>query len=388
MGTVATEKALPVSPAADAEKRPGELRFQMQLLGVAVTVGLVLQLAGPWWVRAIFERVKLDSFSALSGILAALSTSILAHELGHLVAAWCLHYEILGGGLGPFQYERQQGNGIFLYDPKNWFRCSVSAVARDFGAGWRERTMVLVAAGPCATLALLIAAARFAFYRQGWLNGFWGCCAEVSFFLFMLGLIPNSRSAAVRNDARLLLELFRNSADAREMFVCQQAIQLALRGIRPEEYPPALMLEMAGFQGRPYTNLMVSRRMVEWATDSGDVAAAGSWQQHALAASKKCSFREANRTLAEAACFDVLFGGDRGAARGKFAEVDFDRLFPPTLAERARAARLIACDLPQRAPAHILRAQYHLPLGIAYYNYERVLLEKLHCLALTHCAGI
>ena len=79
----------------------------------------------------------------------------------------------------------------------------------------------------------------------------------------------------------------------------------------------------------------------------------------------------------------MLFREDPRAAVHKFAKVDFDELFPPALAERAQAARLIACGLPHRAPAHILRAQYHLPLGNPYHNYERMLLDKLHARALS-----
>jgi hypothetical protein len=130
---------------------------------------------------------------------------------------------------------------------------------------------------------------------------------------------------------------------------------------------------------------MAARRIVEWAIDSGDIATAGTWDQHALSAGEKCGGHEANRALAESACFDVLFRSDLRSARHRFAQVDFDSLFPPAFAERARAARLIACDLPQRASKHILQGQYELPSGIPYYEYERMLLGKLHDLVLADC---
>jgi Zn-dependent protease len=370
---------------AEGGKKPGGLRFQILLLGVALLFGATLQVAGPVWIRAVFDQVRLDSLAGVAVLLLALAVSIVGHELGHLCAALLLDYEILGVGLGPFRYERQHGQGTALYDGESWFRCSISAVARDTGKRWRLRTIILVAAGPFATLLLMMASAWFAFHSPAWLSGFWSCCVEVNLFVFVLGLIPNGRFAEVRNDARLLLALGTNSVEARDMLVCQQAIELALCGIRPEDYPPALMLELASFTGRPYTSLMVARRMVEWAIDSDDIATADSWQQYAVRASRRCNAREANRALAESACFDVLFRGDFAAARLKFAEVVFDCLSPASLAERARAARLIAFGLPQRAPAHILRAQYHLPLGIAYHNYERMLLGKLHDLALARC---
>jgi hypothetical protein len=189
----------------------------------------------------------------------------------------------------------------------------------------------------------------------------------------------------MRNDAALFLALKRNGADAQDMFRCHQAIDLPLRGTRPQDYPQALIVELSAFSGRPYTNLMVGRRLVEWAVDSDYIATAGSWDQYALAAGEKCGGDEANRALAESACFDLLFRGDARSARHRFAQVDFDSLFPPAFAERSKAARLIACDMPQRASKHILQGQYHLPTGIPYYEYERMLLAKLHDLALAGC---
>jgi len=92
--------------------------------------------------------------------------------------------------------------------------------------------------------------------------------------------------------------------------------------------------------------------------------------------------RTKNTALAESACFDVLFRNNVKAARVKFDAVEFEMLFPPCLAERARAARFIANDLPHLAFRNILRAQYALPVGLAYYDYERSLLDRLHAMAL------
>jgi hypothetical protein len=386
-----TPSLLPVSAPVKEAHRPGEFYFYLLLLGGAVALGASLQAAGPAWSRGIFEQVRPDSVLGLAALLLALLISIAAHELGHLFAALFLNFEILGFGVGPFRCERQHGKVAFRYVPGNWLNCSISAVAREIRNCWRFRTMSVIAAGPAVTLLLLLAAVRLSLHSYGlpapasWPGQFWSSCAEVNFFLFLLGLVPNGRFAQVRNDAALFIALKRNSGDALDIFRCHQAIDLALRGDRPEDYPKSIMLELADAGGRPYTRLMVARRMVEWATDSGDMATAGCWDQYAVAAAEKCGPHEANRALAEAACFDVLFRGDLRSARHRFGQVDFDSLFPPSLAERARASRLIACDLPQRAGAHVLRAQYHLPLGIPYYDYERMLLGKVHDLALSRC---
>jgi len=391
MAFAMSQKLPRIEAPARRSTKPGELRFHLLLLACALAVGSLLQVAGPAWSRAIFDRVKLDSVTGIAALLLALLVSIVAHELGHLLAASFLNFEILGATIGPFRYERQPGLSHFRYAADGWFRCSVSAVPREMHNGWRGRTMMVVLAGPIVTLLLFVLAARLALDSHGagvddrWFSQFWSCCAAVNFFLFVMGLIPNGRFAAVRNDAALFLALYQNGVDAIDMMVCHQAIELGLRGVRPQDYPEPLMLELAKFHGRPYTNLMVARRMVEWAVDCDDIKMADQWDQFALSASDQCSERLANVSLAESACFDVLFRNSMRSARRKFAETDFTSLFPPALAERAIAARLVACDLPHWAPTHILQAQYHLPLGIPYYSYERMLLEKLHNRVLSQC---
>jgi hypothetical protein len=391
MATAISSRSLPVVAPVKEAPRPAAQLFHLFLLAVALALGACLQAFGPAWSRSIFEQVKPGTLWGFSALLLALAVSAAAHELGHLSAALFLNYEILGFAVGPFRCEHQHGKLMFRSVQRNWFNCSISAVASELHNCWRFRTMSVVAAGPAFTLLLLIASLRMAIPlnsstpNASWSPQFWNACTEVNFFLFLLGLIPNSRHARVRNDAALFLALKRNTADARDMFICHQAFDLALRGTRPQDYPQSLVLEFCGFSGRPYTNLMVARRMVEWAVDSGDAAAAGSWDRCALAAAEKCGGDEVNRALAESACFDLLFRGDLRSARHRFAQVDFDSLFPPAFAERSRAARLIACELPQRAGKHILQGQYHLPPGIPYYEYERMLLAKLHELALDGC---
>jgi hypothetical protein len=377
-----TTKFPPTSlPIAEFRKR-SNLTFHLLLLGLAIAGGLVFQVAGPAWALAIFGHVELGTIGGVAALLTALLVSIVAHELGHLCTAILLNYEVVGGALGPLRFERSHRATIFSYTPEDWARCYVSAVPREMGAEWRQRTMAVVAAGPAFTLLLLIISVCIALTRATWLTPFWSCCAEVNFLIFVLGLFPNTRFGGPRNDAALFRALYQNAADALDIFTCHRAIQLGLRGIRPEDYPEPLLLELACFNWRPYTNLLVARRMMEWAIDSGDLKLASAWDEHALANSKKCTARERNIALAESACFDVLFRHDRLSAGDKFAAVNFETLFPPSLAERARAARLLACESPSQAPAHILRAQYHLPLGIPYYDYERKLLSQLHAVAL------
>jgi len=373
----------PLAPAETFQTaRTEELRFHLLLLTAAVLIGALLQVDGPPWLRAIFEAVRLDSLAGLLNLLLAFLASILAHELGHLCAALYLDFTLMGAALGPFQLDVWHSKFIVCFRAGQWTRCSVSAIPRGLDDSWRGRMLTVIAAGPIVSLLCLLASACLALNQTAPVS-FWSSCAEVNFFLAILGLVPNSRSAAVRNDAAFFLALWRNAADAQDVLRCHQAIELTLRGLRPGDFPQPLLHELSSFTGRPYTRLIVAQRMVEWAIDSGDISLASAWDEAALSASVHCGPRPANRALAESACFDVLFREDHPSALHKFAKVKFALLFPPSLAERAHAAYLVARKLSEQASGHILRAQYHLPHGDCYYNFERSLLDRLHRIVLS-----
>ena len=375
----------PLVPAdASQPARPAELRFHLLLLVAAVAVGSFLQVFGPAWSRAIIEQVRLDSIIGILVLVLAVLASVMAHESGHFSAALAADYEILGGALGPLQFDYWNKRCIVRFRAGQWSRCSISAVPRHMDADWRVRMMWVVVAGPLASLLFLLLAGLMAMRSSA---PFWSACTEVNFFLVILGLIPNSPIAPVRNDAALFLALWQNERDAQDIFRCHQAIELSLRPVRPQDFPQPLLAELAGFtEGRAYTRWVVARRMVEWAFDSGHFHLATAWDRAALAAALRCGPHMANNALAESACLDLLVRSDRRSASRKFARVQFAQLFPPSLAERARAACLLVNDSPQKAPAHILRAQYSLPLGNPYYDFDRTLLERLHSLALAEGA--
>lgn len=244
--------------------------------------------------------------------------------------------------------------------------------------------MLVVAAGPAATLLGTVGAASVAVFSAptAWLGTFWSTLALFHFLIFVLGLIPNSESAKTRNDATLFLTLKRNGIAARELKLYHRLTQLRLAAVRPCDYPPALMSDAAQWKGRPEANVLIARTLSEWALDSDDLALAGIWDRQAVEQSESCDPRLHNSALAASGCLDVLFREDMAAAREKFLRVDFNDLFPRYFAYRARAACLLANDLRAQVPAQVIRAQYALPLGLPYYDFERMLLGILHLKAL------
>jgi hypothetical protein len=356
------------------------------LLLVGLTLGLLGLSFGPPGMRSLFGAFSLNAPGALPALLIATATSVIIHELGHLLVAVSLDFEVVGVSLGPVRLQWLHGKYAARFSIKRLFLGSISVVPKDM-RNWRRRSMSVAAAGPLATLLIAIAACRMAVLRSpsGVEHVFWCALAQMNLFIFVLGLVPNGARAAVRNDVTLFRLLFHNGLEAHELELVHLVSQLRLHAIRPSDYPVPLMDRLAIHRsGRSDTRVLAARTMSDWALDLGDFRMADSWDREAVAYAAHCEPRLRNSTLAASACFDVVFRGDMQSARAKFAHVDLDELFPPCFAHRVRAARLLAIGQPHLAPAEMIRAQYALPLGLAYYDFERMFLEKIHMQALAN----
>ncbi len=209
------------------EDRAARSKFAWKLFLLAIGAGAVLETAGPEWARRLFQALSLSSVSAISAVFAALLAVVIAHETGHLLMALLLHFKVTGGCFGLVRVSREQERWIWRLSAKSLFMASVSAIPRDLQA-WRWRMLAVVVAGPIATLATGLAAgcALLLCGHLGWITNFLAGFAQLSLFVFTLGLIPNGAKARVRNDARLFCVFWRNQADAAEVMAWHRAMQL------------------------------------------------------------------------------------------------------------------------------------------------------------------
>jgi len=360
------------------EKAHTKSKFSWNLLLLALAIGIAAKVFGPSWARIIFQTVRLGTVSALSAFAAAFAAGIVLHEAGHLVASLLLDFEILGASLGPVRGAFFHGKWTFHFSG-TLLSGSISAIPRQ-NHSWRKRMLLVVAAGPAATFLTGVASALLLLHGQfdGWMKCFLASSIELSFFLFVLGLVPNGRKAQIRNDARLCYSLFHNTAEAQEILLYHLVTQLTVAGMRPRDYPERLIRKMAAARSRPDMSLIYAHTIIMWAIDHGDLRTAEAWEQRAMELCDRCDLRLQNLTLARSAFFDVLFRDNLVAAACKFVQVNLDILSPRYLMHRVKAAYQLAAGNIEEALAEVHRAQFSFPKHLPYYDFERTLLSQLH----------
>lgn len=352
------------------------------LLAAALGIGVATEALFPSWTRMLFAGVALGKVSALSALLIALASAVILHETGHLLAALLMKFEILGGSLGPFRATRVHGNWHLQVSARNCLSGSVSAVPKS-NESWRTRMLIVVAAGPAATfLTGSVSAVMLLACHGDWLYGLFSDLTQLSFFLFVLGLIPNRAEARVRNDARLFISLRRNTSEAQEILLYHLVTQLSLAGIRPRDYPERLIRKLSGARCRPDAAATYAYTIALWAMDRGDYTTAAAWDRRMVELSDSCELGLRNLMLARSACFHALFDEDLKMAKSIFADVNCDMLSPAWFMHRAKAAKWLTTGNIPETLAEVCRAQYAFPKRLAYYDFEKKLLGRIHQKAL------
>jgi Zn-dependent protease len=370
----------PLTPARATTRRSN--RFSFSLLLIAVALGAAIELFGPTWAQAVFQTVQLNNAGGISALFAALALSVVLHEGGHLLAAILMDFEVLAICLGPVRATRSYGKWNIAASGK-LFTGSISAVPRSTNR-WRERALTVVAAGPLMTLVTGLVAGAVLFYTSSgaWTKTFLGTLVELSCFLFVLGLIPNGRTAKVRNDARLFWIFWKDGWDAQEVFLYHLITLREIAGVRPREYPMGLIHAMACAQGRPDSMLVYALTITSWALDCGDIETAKAWDQRALELSTASNKMVQEATLARSACLDVLFRDDLDAAKRKLSGVDLEALAPACFRHRTKAIHALLESNIAEALEEISRARHSFPKRLPCFEFERMLLTRLHRKAL------
>lgn len=373
----------PFIPSIPVSSRPSGVSWNLLALGLGIGFGL--KLLGPAWVQILLRSTAMGGVDAVGALFAALLAAIFLHEIGHLATAVFLDFDILGGSLGPVRAIRLHGRWSLQFSGA-LLSGSVIAIPRHNDSTWRPRMLAVVAGGPLMTLltGILAALILVQLESQGaWMAHFLSALVELNFFLFVLGLIPNAASSRARNDARLFYSLLQNTPEARQILVYHLLTQLQIAGVRPHDYPEPIIRRLAEARGKPEMCLVSANAIALWALDRGDLATADAWDKRALDLSDFCDPKSQAHAAAASACLDVILRNDLRAAMHKFAEVSLDIVSPAWLRHRARAAQRISAGHIPEALAEIAHARYSFPNQLPYYQFESMLLGRLHRIAVT-----
>jgi Peptidase family M50 len=349
--------------------------FLLLLFVAALLIGVVLQLAGPAWLSNMFHINAGLAGSPLT-LLLALAVSVVVHELGHLIPSLCFGFYVSRIVLGPLSVSRAHGRWKLRYS-RAWFVASVSAFPPDERA-WRVRMLTVIAGGPIATLCAFLAAA---YLLQVWGPGTSAACflcgvAQLNLFLFVLGLVPNSSDASVRNDARLLLTLLENGCEAEQIRLYHYVTCLQITGVRPSSYPRQLIARLATATGNYDLMLFNALSIFLWALDSGDIATADVWDRYAISLLEDHALKLADTVRSESACFDVLYRNNPFAAIEKLRVAKKETL-SPWLKHRSEAVLKIAQAPHLDALLSLRNARVSFPAPLPYFQFESNILDLL-----------
>jgi hypothetical protein len=375
----------PVPPFPElicGSKRPANVPWNV--LALALALGVALKLFGPEWLSILFQSAGGGTLEGLGALLLATAASVLLHEAGHLIAALLFDFEVLGGSLGPIRAVRLHGRWS-VHPSGRLFTGSVIAIPRRNSGTWRTRMLCVVAGGPAVTFLTMLVAAGFLVGcadPAAWNARFLSALVELNLFLFVLGLFPNASGARSQNDARLFYSLLQNTPEAEEILVYHLLTQLQIAGVRPREYQEAIMRRLATARGKPEMCAAYAAAIACWALDRGDLETADAWDKRAVDLSDFCDLKLQNGTLAASACWDVVVRDDLRGARAKFTDVELEMLAPKWFQHRAKAASALVSGQIVHALAEIARARYSFPNRLPYFEFESMLLGRLHARAI------
>ena len=360
---------------------PDRRASSLRLLAVALITGVAAEQVGPSPLRAVLSGLRLDSAGTALSLVIALLLAVIIHEAGHLTAASLMDFSFMGASVGPLRVTHLHGRWDARLVARNPLSASISAIPRHMG-DWGRRMSVVIAGGPGATLLSGIAAAVLFLNLpgDGAAKNFLVGLAQVSFYIFVLGLIPNARDARVRNDARLLLTVLNRSGEGQELFLYNSVEQQRLLGARPADLPRHLIHPLMEFRGRRDFCYYFAHTVAEWASDRGELTDAEVWYREALARSEDCDERIRSLARAHLAAFLLLEHADAESARKALQGVELHLLSPAYLAARTLAVAAFTEGNQKAVLDAIVTGRSALRSDLPLYQRERKLLAKLQAM--------
>jgi hypothetical protein len=274
-------------PAAPATRGRGPaLKRLLTLPLYAVAGGIVGWLAARSGLRLGEAFAPLSWGVVLVSAIAMAWPHIVLHEAGHALAGIARGMRPIAFGIGPLRWDRGESGWRFR---RGAGVAGISGFAALLPVGERglsrgDQALYLLG-GPLANLltaALGFAGVALAGEARGPASFLFGAAAS-ALLLGLLNLVP-FHSQGWRSDGRGLLDLLRRSPEAALQQRLNQVLALNMAGVRPRDWPEALVPEPLGASTSPMLAVNSDVLRLSWAMDRGDDAAAAASALRATAA--------------------------------------------------------------------------------------------------------
>ena len=279
----------------------GEIFF---LSSVFIFSLVIAQAIGPLAVDVASPAVLLYVLIAGSWLFAL---AVLAHEIGHLLAAW----------LAGFRIARANNRELQSFGQ---LRGSEVTVLRFVGLrpmkmeNLRQRLFLVSAGGPLASLMVPVILENISFARPAWLANCVHFVALSSALLGISALLPDLNRSGKFSDGARLLMLLKNDARA-ERWLSILRIQCAWTdGKAPQTWPQSWVDSITSCDDSSRDAIHGHWLAYLWATDRQDVTRATLHLETALGYSAPVLRPLFQKILLEAAIFQAWFRENRAQA--------------------------------------------------------------------------
>jgi hypothetical protein len=217
--------------------------------GIGAVAGFFAARVGVEWMLPTPESWQ--RWVVLASLPLAWWLVVAVHELGHLVGGWLVGGRFLLWAVGPVIVQRTpEGFRVAWNRNFSFFGGVAACLPLDVARATPRSVAVMVCAGPLASLALVVTALWMAAWlssaaepvtlARAWAQNVALVVAALSAVVFVVASWP-SQGGGFKSDGRRVFELLRGDARSDQEAALLALTTLALAGVRPADYEPALV---------------------------------------------------------------------------------------------------------------------------------------------------
>ncbi|MDW8328200.1 MAG: hypothetical protein RMK99_16685 [Anaerolineales bacterium] len=259
----------------------------------------------------------------IAGCVLLLVTTVVAHELGHLLGGWLVGFRFLLFIVGPLKLMRE-GNRIRVRLNKDVsLYGGITSAMPTNDQDLMRRTAIVILGGPLTSLVL----GTLSLALAAWTNANiaaaspWSAVTLFAFFfgvtnlaIFVATMIPG-KTGSFDTDGAQLLDVLRGGHRAERRWLTISLAAASMEGVRPRDWNPAQVERLLALREGTVEDVMANYLGYFYALDRGEVERAGELLD--LCRQQAQGFPEAARPMifAEAAYFAARYRQDTHAAR-------------------------------------------------------------------------